>query len=203
MKVNGKIITYEYDKVGNRVGMADSIGTTSYLYDGLNRVTEVQLPQRIMWRRNLVMVDVDYQYDSAGNRKSLTVSGVPDLTTSYKYYYNNLLKDVTDGSGTMKMYYDRVGNIMRQEYPNKVTTYYQYNYQDQSKPRNHRLRKIDHKDRFNSSISFFEYDYDEVVCRQTILEYSAGMIHTLPGAIFSHCFGPLPGPGYNACAVQA
>ena len=41
------------------------------------------------------------------------------------------------------------------------------------------------------------------VCRQTILEYSAGMIHTLPGAIFSHCFGPLPGPGYNACAVQA
>ena len=43
----------------------------------------------------------------------------------------------------------------------------------------------------------------KVVCRQTILEYSAGMIHTLPGAIFSHCFGPLPGPGYNACAVQA
>ena len=155
-------IGYNYDKVGNRVGMADSIGTTGYSYDGLNRVTEVQLPQRIMWRRNLVMVDVDYQYDSAGNRKSLTVSGVPDLTTSYKYYYNNLLKEVTDGSGTTKMYYDRVGNIMRQEYPNKVKTYYQYDYQVNGLPRNHRLKKIDHKDRFNSTISFFEYNYDEV-----------------------------------------
>ena len=49
----------------------------------------------------------------------------------------------------------------------------------------------------------FKFFYNSAICRQTILEYSAGMIHTLPGAIFSHCFGPLPGPGYNACAVQA
>lgn len=37
-------VTYTYDALGNRLSMAAGTGTTSYVYDALNRPTSVSFP---------------------------------------------------------------------------------------------------------------------------------------------------------------
>ena len=66
--------TYTLDAVGNRLSMREFDGTTSYLYDNLDRLTQVTYPGG---------EQVTYAYDPMGNRTSLvsTVSG----STSYTY----------------------------------------------------------------------------------------------------------------------
>ena len=55
--------TYTYDAVGNRLSLVDSTGTTSYVYDALNRPSSVTFPGP---------KTVSYQYSNVGTRSSVT-----------------------------------------------------------------------------------------------------------------------------------
>lgn len=96
---DGKTVSYSYDPGGNRVAMADSTGTTTATYDGLNRVTKVDQPQ---------VGAVSYGYDRVGNRTSLGLPG--GRTTIMGYDIANQLVGVTDGTGRASRYeYDARG----------------------------------------------------------------------------------------------
>ena len=62
--------TYTYYVDGNQKSKTESVagtnkGTTNYTYDGLNRLVSEQAPDKTY----------TYQYDSYGNRSSLSVTG--------------------------------------------------------------------------------------------------------------------------------
>ena len=78
--------------------------TTNYTYDGLNRLVSEQAPNKTY----------TYQYDSYGNRSSLSVTGDETYTTSYTYDKNNRMRNQTKTAGTAKeitdFWYDPNGN---------------------------------------------------------------------------------------------
>ncbi|MCB0200866.1 MAG: right-handed parallel beta-helix repeat-containing protein, partial [Anaerolineae bacterium] len=95
--VSGTIafFTYTLDAVGNRLVMTDTDGVTNYDYDVLYRLTDVDYPDG---------EQVDYAYDSMGNRTTMTstVTGV----TSYTYDASDRLLD----AGGLPFTWDANGN---------------------------------------------------------------------------------------------
>jgi RHS repeat-associated protein len=103
--------SYEYDNNGNITAKHDVKGTTSYLYDDLNRLRTVTEPGGKA---------TAYTYDAAGNRKTevITLNGVYDKTITYTYDNLNQLLNVTySGSEnyTDSYFYDANGNLIRTE----------------------------------------------------------------------------------------
>ncbi len=100
-------LTYSYDVNGNRLSQADGSGTTTFLYDGLNRLTQAAYPGTFgTW---------GWAYDGVGNRTQQTappgavlpgVGAVPPLTT-YTYDANNRLTQ----AGSTTYSYDANGNL--------------------------------------------------------------------------------------------
>src|SRR5439155_24157603 len=66
--------SYTYDPVGNRVSEAALTGTSSFLYDPVNRLASASYPGGTA---------VGYTYDATGNRVSIAKTGV--ATTNYAY----------------------------------------------------------------------------------------------------------------------
>jgi len=114
---DGDNVSYVYDANGNRISMTDSLGTSRYSYDILNRLTAVDGPD----------VDdmISYSYDAVGNRVSMTDQD--GNVTSYKYDGLNRLADITDLYGRTSFYgYDTLGNIISKSYPNGIVSEYTY-----------------------------------------------------------------------------
>ncbi len=91
---------YTLDPVGNRLSMTDLDGVSAYTYDSLNRLTRVVYPDG---------EQVDYVYDSMGNRTSMTSS--VHGTTTYAYDAADRLLSVTDPGGTTALTWDANGNM--------------------------------------------------------------------------------------------
>ena len=96
---------YTYYLDGNPAGKTDASGTTSYTYDGLGRLTQESNPAG---------TTLQYTYDAAGNRLTLTESGSQTANTAYMYDANNrLIKEMktTGETVTVTGYaYDPNGN---------------------------------------------------------------------------------------------
>lgn len=109
---DGTSVEYTYDENNNRRTMVDSLGTTEWLYDALNRVTDVVDP----FARAL-----HFEYDRVGNRTEMVY---PDgNVVAYGYYRNDWLKTMTDPTGRLTTYErDGVGNITRTLNPNSTVT---------------------------------------------------------------------------------
>jgi RHS repeat-associated protein len=88
-----RTINYQYDAVGNRIGVTDSGTTTSYTTNNLNQYTNVG---------NAV-----YAYDTDGNLISKTQGG---QTSTYTYDVENRLTKVVNAQGTWDYQYDGLGN---------------------------------------------------------------------------------------------
>ena len=90
-------MSYVVDKVGNRILMTDTHGVTSYVYDALNRLENVQYPDG---------ETVTYQYDPVGNRIAMTST----VTGAVNYTYNsaNQLKN----AGALTATWDANGNML-------------------------------------------------------------------------------------------
>jgi RHS repeat-associated protein len=98
--------TYNYYLDGNQQSKSDSSGTTSYIYDGLGRLTNVSEPGSII---------TAYQYDDSNNRDYMSVAGGTDsYTTTYSYDLNNRLtsecKTTSNSAITTDYSYDANGN---------------------------------------------------------------------------------------------
>lgn len=82
-ELDGTVVFYLYDPNNNRTIMTDWLGTTTWNYDPLNRVTDVTDP----FSRQLA-----YGYDPVSNRTSLTYADGRVVT--YSYLDNNWLDEM-------------------------------------------------------------------------------------------------------------
>jgi YD repeat-containing protein len=100
-------IQYVLNAVGNRTQMTDSVGTTTWTYDNLDRLTNVGYPNGDT---------VVYSYDAVGNRTSHTVNGVPKTNTF------DLANRMT-ASGSDTYTFDANGNQLTKTSGGVTTTY--------------------------------------------------------------------------------
>ncbi len=101
-------LSYSYDADGNRLSMTDASGTTQYVYDALNRPTQITDGNGNV---------VQYSYDAAGRRTQILypVSARPET-----YYYDaaGRLYAATDWNGnTVNYYYDAANRLVTVGYP--------------------------------------------------------------------------------------
>ena len=99
---------YTYYLSGNQKSKTDIDGkTTTYAYDDLNRLT---------YESDTSGLCLEYEYDSAGNRTSLTSTGSENYTTEYVYDDNNRLITETKSAGAngnvTSYTYDANGNTL-------------------------------------------------------------------------------------------
>lgn len=92
-------VTFTYDEAGNRIGMTDSLGSSSWEYDALNRVTKHTDP----FGQQLA-----YSYDAQGNQTSIVYPG--NKTVTYKYDELHRMTEVKDWQQRVTGYsYDPAG----------------------------------------------------------------------------------------------
>lgn len=98
-------VTLAYDPFGRRSAMRYPNGvTTTYAYDKLNRLTELQA----VGRDGEPLARYRYAYDLAGNRTRM-IEG-EDKVTQYAYDALGRLTTVTEGTNVTAYAYDPVGN---------------------------------------------------------------------------------------------
>ena len=102
----------QYDALGRRASLSDGTGTTSFSYDPLGRITQVQAPNT---------GTIGYSYDARGQRTGLTY---PDSThIQYAYWSDGQLHTVTQGATTLATYtYDSAGRLRQVARGNGATT---------------------------------------------------------------------------------
>nr|MCR5527927.1 hypothetical protein [Saccharofermentans sp.] len=110
-----KVTTYTYSSVGNLISVNDPTGTVFYTYNADGYMTSVT---------NANGEVIFYTYNDAGLVASMTID---EETIDYGYDNMGRLISVTDSEGTTNYTYDAVGNRATTEYPNGLTTTYEYN----------------------------------------------------------------------------
>lgn len=115
--------SYTYDDVGNIKSLSTSTGSAVFSYDNLDRLTQVN-------DANLYGIDLDWEYDSLGNRKKLFQDGSLKKEYTYGYELNsyslqkgtaseivsrnsNLLLEISSEGAATTLAYDVVGNLIR------------------------------------------------------------------------------------------
>lgn len=113
---DGKTIRREYDPNHNLVRMTDSLGTSSWSYDALDRMTQAT---------DALGRTLAYTYDPVGNQTALTY---PDnRTVTYSYYKNNWLQSVTDPlAGVTRYERNGVGQVTLTTNPNDTVAEMSY-----------------------------------------------------------------------------
>ena len=134
--------TYTYDALDRRTKATFQDGTsTNYTYDGGNRITQVQekntggtvtatitrtydgldrLTQEVTPQGQ-----IDYTYDNASRRATMTVAGQPQVT--YTYDNANRLTTITQNASTVTIGYDDADRRTSVTYPNTNSVTYAYN----------------------------------------------------------------------------
>lgn len=118
---DGTSTNYTYD-AGNRITQVQEkdasnvvTATITRTYDGLDRLTQEVTPQG----------QVDYTYDTASRRTSMTVAGQTQVT--YTYDNANRLTQVQQGTSTVGIGYDIAGRRTSLTLPNANSLTYAYN----------------------------------------------------------------------------
>jgi RHS repeat-associated protein len=141
--VYDSIIAYTYD-AGNRLTqLVDSLnGTITRQYDNrFNTVTQEVTPQGT----------VDYVYDAAGRRSSMTPSGGTQVT--YTHDNANRLTQIAQGSSTVGFAYDAASRRTTLTLANGVTLTYGYDSANQ-------LTGITYRDGASTLLGDLTYGYD-------------------------------------------
>jgi RHS repeat-associated protein len=113
-------ITFAYDSVGNRTNMMDSLGTTVWQYDLLNRLTSATDPYG---------QTIANSYDHNGNRISLTYPG--SKIVNYGFDVLNRMTALTNWlNGVVTYAYDNRGNLLAATNANSTTVSYGYDVAD-------------------------------------------------------------------------
>jgi RHS repeat-associated protein len=137
-----------YSYTGNEndriTGMSDWLGSASYTYDQLNRLTSYTNPYN---------KTVSYGFDAVGRRTSITYPG--NKMVSYTYYNDNRLATVADWLyHTTSYQYDMAGNLTDVALPNSTSTQYQYNAVNQR-------TAITHKKSDQSILASYQFTLDQ------------------------------------------
>jgi len=101
--------TYLYDANGNRTQMTDANGSTAWVYDNLDRITQVTDP---------FSNTIGYAYDLPSDvRKRIVYPGTTPSSGNVDYAFddNGRLQTLTDWAGhTFTYHYDSAGNVVWQ-----------------------------------------------------------------------------------------
>jgi RHS repeat-associated protein len=103
---DGRVVTYVYDAVGNRIEVIDDGISTAYAMNNMNQYTAVG--------------EATYTFDADGNMASKTEGGV---TTTYAYDIENRLVGVTTPTDTWTYTYDAFGNRIASTHNDEITNY--------------------------------------------------------------------------------
>ena len=116
-------ISYERDNVGNMTSKTDSLGTTTYVYDGINRMTSITYDST---------KTISFGYDNADNRTSMNG---PSASISYEYDGDNRMtkksETISSKTYTTTYGYDGNDNITSIGYPSSRKATYVYNSNNQ------------------------------------------------------------------------
>jgi len=138
-------VSFTYDNNGNRTTMTDSLGTTTYTYDALDRLSSVIDP---------FDKTVSYTYDPATNKKTITYPG--NKAVAYEYDQLNRLWKVNDWLGYTTTYaYDNRGNLSAVS--NTKGTHADYTYDIAN-----RLKTASDTTSADTTISNFQFTLDKV-----------------------------------------
>ncbi len=142
---DGVTVSHEYDALGNRVVMTDSLGATHYSYDDLNRLTTIT---------DSFDAVVVYDYDLNGNRIGLMY---PDnKVVTYTYNLDNQLDAVADwDEGVTDYEYDDAGRLITMTLPNGIVSVGEYD-------RANRLIGITHRDVDGLVLGQYTYELDGI-----------------------------------------
>lgn len=151
------VVKYAYDANHNRIQMVDNLGTATWSYDELDRMTATT--------DSLGRV-LAYALDPVGNRTAITYAD--GRTVNYSYLDNDWLKSVTDPQGGITNYTrDGVGLATLTVNPNDTVAETSYD-------KANRMLSVVNRQVVGAkkTISAFHYSLDDVGQRQqTVAEY--------------------------------
>ncbi|MFZ6029544.1 MAG: carboxypeptidase regulatory-like domain-containing protein [Chloroflexota bacterium] len=133
---------YAYNALGWRMAMTDSVGVTTWHYDGLGRAISITDP---------FTGTVAYTYDALGNRLSVT-SPEQGIESDYAYDGLNRMVLVTDTTGVTQYGYNAVGQVLTTTLSKGVTTHNTYDGAG-------RLIEISHAT-ITETLAVYQYGYD-------------------------------------------
>ena len=137
---DGSSVVFAYDTLGRTTSMNDATGITSYAYDALNRLTQVNGPG--------INNTISYNYDVVGNRIQMT--NQDGGITTYVYDALSRVTTLTDPQSKVTTYtYDAIGNLIQANYPNGTQALYTFD-------KLNRLIMLVNK---NGSTTFSSYGY--------------------------------------------
>jgi len=149
---------YAYDPLGNRTALIDRLGTHTYAYDALSRLTSATHPAASP------LVPETFTYDAVGNRLTSHLSAthvhdaanrlLEDDTFRYTYDANGNRTSRTDKttSALTTYTYDVENQLIRIDFPNGTFAAYRYD------GLGHRIEKT-----VNGATTRFVYDQEDVV----------------------------------------
>jgi len=149
---DNSMIKYGYDPIGNIISIEDQHGVSSYQYNALGFLTNIENPDNNT---------ISYIYDSLGNRTGLTYPN--GKTVNYSYDLLNRLAKFTGWNNDSTEYsYNDDNNLIKTIYPNNTSTVYSYD-------KGERLQKIVNSKGIDL-ISSFEYSLDAIGNRVKVIE---------------------------------
>jgi RHS repeat-associated protein len=119
-------LSYTYDAFGRVLTSTDAAGTTTYHYDGLDHVTEVDQPDGTKTTYQYdALGDVLTQTDTTGGTTTDTYNDLgllrtettPNATNTYTYDKDNDLSTFADAGGTVTYSYDKLDRVDKVQEP--------------------------------------------------------------------------------------
>ena len=139
---DGNSLRFAYDALGNLKMVEDSdTGKILLFYDRLNQLIKEVSP----------FGSIEYEYDEAGRRVTMTVGGAPSIR--YIYDAASRLKEINRGGETIALDYDESGRRQALRYSNGAQTNYEYDLGS-------RLTRIYHQGPAGNLIDELLYTYD-------------------------------------------
>jgi RHS repeat-associated protein len=136
-------VSFTYDALSEVTGIDDALGHTSWSYNLLGQPETITDPY---------FHTVAYQYDTFGNRTSLTYPG--GRMINYQYNADGLLEEVLDGTTSLVAYnYDSADRLLSDTYANGVISNYSYDLSSQLTGISHTLN--------NQELAHYKYTYNK------------------------------------------
>lgn len=161
---DSKTVDYVYDKGSRLKQVIDETGTIAYDYDTANRVTKVTYPGS---------KSVSYEYEANSNRTKLIYPDSSYIT--YEYDQLNRLTAIKDQSSqAIASYtYDALSRRTKGALANGTETAYTYDYANRIQEALNRQTAVP-----TNKISQFDYTYDKVGNRKTMVTLSGAHTYT-------------------------
>jgi RHS repeat-associated protein len=120
--IGGYSVSFAYSVTGQRTNMVDPSGTTAYLYDIRDRLTN----KAVAWNGG-TNVALSYAYDANGDVTNIWSSSMNGVNLAYVYDSLSRLTNVlANGNSAASYAFDNAGNLQSLRYGTLATNVYQY-----------------------------------------------------------------------------